>query len=334
MKSLISTALLFSLAAPFALAQQPGQAQEKPARAAESDDATTIRTYNISDLVRASTDYRLNPIGAQQPGFGAVPGGFVDGPMGAAPPANAHIVSAERIVQLIQSLIEADSWTNNGGTLGQIEITGNLLVIRHTVPVHTKIQDLLNQLRQGASPARVLKISADWIEVPRDVDTSTLANDTAALDQLIKSSYARAKTTCFNGQTVSITSAREQTYVRDSQIIVGTNAAGYDIMPDIARSGVMLQISPQLVPDSEEAVIDLTSIVRKTEGIEPAAPATQPALNFAAGRVDRVKQLNQQLQTTLRAKLGARTVVGGMTIDPSGDNSKQLVLVIRIDAAE
>src|SRR5690349_9037617 len=92
-------------------AQQQPQPQPQPQQpvAEKAPPQTVLRTYNISDLLRASQNYPVSPV-PQQPGQGPLFGGQ-------QPPAPEMIDS---VVKLIMDVVDSTSWKNNGGSVGSI----------------------------------------------------------------------------------------------------------------------------------------------------------------------------------------------------------------------
>ena len=151
--------------------------------------------------------------------------------------------------------------------------------------------------------------------------------------------YCGAQTTCFSGQTVHVTSGRKRNVLTGLTPIVGSNAVGYQPTLEQMRSGVVLQLTPHLEPESadERIVLDLQSNVTELGSLSDkiSIPATtQPS--DVGGTIDRMDEVSQQLRTTVRLPLGKKILVGGMTLEPAGKDAaaKQLYLVIEADAVK
>jgi hypothetical protein len=87
---------------------------------------------------------------AQQGGFGG--GDFGGGGFGGQAPAKPlteHEQRAQRLIDLIMTNVDPDSWTDMGGA-GSISEYHGLIVVTQTAQTHKKVEHVLNMLRQAA----------------------------------------------------------------------------------------------------------------------------------------------------------------------------------------
>lgn len=322
--------LALTLATSAAIAQQDD---------ARPDERTVVRTYNVSDLMRIVTNYPLDARGTvpgAAPGFGAQGGGefgmFMEKPP--APRPGAH----EPLTTLLTDLVDPNSWAENGGDLGLIRTFDSLLVIRQTPQNHDQIEQLLAEIRKTAGPAQVVSVRAIWVLLPPG--QSPKPGDAVTAEWLAaQTPYCEATTVCFSGQSVHVTSGRGRTVISKLTPVIGDGSAGYDPDADMVQSGVSFQVAAQLVPGTDRAIIDIQSYV--TEWIQPPPPAE---FNLAVANseaspsasVDRVNLVAQRIKTTLRAPVAKLVAVGGMTLEPSDDESarQQLCLIIEVNAVK
>ena len=325
-----------------------GAAFAQPAEQEQAEPTTVIRTYNIADLMRAASDYPLDseivpPTGY---GYGSVEAGGSAGNLFGGLINKREAPDKDMLDplgQLIVDLVDIDSWQENGGTLGLIKPFGSLLVITQTEENHAKIQALLDEIRRNAGPSQIVAVRAVWLLLPAAAPDApkpaTVVTDEWFNQQKV---YCEARTVCFSGQTVHLTSGRGRTIVREQTPIVATSAVAFDPTVSQVLSGVAVQVAAQLVPGAESAVLDVQSFA--SEWDEPGrgpgssgAVATQPSGGVVVSSdIDRTNMIAQEMKTTLRVPLGKKFLVGGMTLDPAGGekDARQLCLVVEIAAVK
>jgi hypothetical protein len=79
------------------------------------------------------------------PNVGMRAGGIVGTPA-PAPPPDARVRRGEKLVQLLTETVDPDSWSFNGGTLGQMDARGDVLVVVQRVANHRALGRVLAQL--------------------------------------------------------------------------------------------------------------------------------------------------------------------------------------------
>jgi hypothetical protein len=301
----------------------------------QDDDRVVTLTYDIGDLLLRPMDY---PLG----------GGAGDNAPGA--PAASQSATIDQWQALIKDTVASESWRDNGGTIGSIRAIQNVLVVTQTRANHDALATLLAQFREGG-PMTMLSVRAYWIKLePQEVaaifaarkprsDGGPLSEMPEVADSLLDKAhlYYMGQTTCFNAQTVMVTSMKEKTYISDVTPIVGQNAVGYDPTISVASDGVKLQVTPQMMPSSDAVVLDLHSdVVQNNPGLElkPTIATSRPSIDPQAMTVQSREGTTQQLQTTVRVPLNKRVLIGGMTFDPgdSNNNPRQLYLAVEVNA--
>ena len=310
---------------------QPGNA---PVAQEERPPELVTRVYDITDMLWQKSDYPVESEPSQVDMF--------NGP--ASRPSRDQVV--EDFVGLIQDTIDSDTWKENGGSFGSIRELSGQVIITQTADAHKRIASLIQQLRENKG--RMVVVRAYWLlldpasvpPVTQHTNGKQLPAWDAADDKLFdaKHLYCAAQTTCYSGQTVHVTSGRKRTVVSGLTPIVGSQAMGYQPRTEKARSGVTLQVTPHLEPESPDAriAIDVQSTVTELESPPSKAdvpPSTQPCDPVAA--IDRVTETEQELRTTVRLPLGLKVLIGGMTLQPAGgQDARQLYLVIQADAVK
>jgi hypothetical protein len=104
-----------------------------------------------------------------------------------------------------------------------------------------------------------------------------------------------------------------------------------------------LQLTPQVVPGSDDAIVDVMSIMSLPGPSEP--PATVTSVMQASGgatttptvvngTLDRLNIISQEMRTTARIPMKKRVIVGGMTLNPAkSDDAGQLYLILEVNVA-
>lgn len=297
----------------------------------EGDSPVVIRTYNVSDLVRASRNY---PLPGAEPKEGEP-----------APDEALPLVDISGITQLIMDTVQSDSWQDNGGSFGKIKSLSNVLIVTQTEAAHKEIQQLLNLLRRELGPASMVCVRAYLVSLTPEEAAAMLDKSRAAIidapevpDAMLDKSriYCQMQTICFSGQTVHVSSGREQSIVDDFESIVGSGSVGID--PTVTRvlSGVRLQVCPQVIPEASMAVLDITSTVSEAMPPEQVAitGGTSTSPQNISAKIDRENVLRQNVQTTARVPLGKRVLIGGMTFEPMKQDGRQLYLVVQLSAVQ
>jgi len=166
---------------------------------------TTVQVYNVQDLIIRVPDFEgrqvnLNNIGnAQAGGLGGAGqgggggnqgGGIFDGgnaqPQGQGDTDGADNLA--RLVNLIQTTIDPESWREAGGNTGAINDLNNQIIVTQTATAHNQLRDLLKQLRQAralqiAVEARYITVSRNYLEqIGVDLDV-VLNNGNAGFDR-------------------------------------------------------------------------------------------------------------------------------------------------------
>src|SRR5688572_880288 len=154
----ITTRILTLVLTSFAFVAHARQPEQPP------DPEPVVRTYDVSDLMRAAADYPLDSEIVPPTGYGAGgatgAGVFADAPAakGAAKPDELNA-----LITLISEFVDPDSWKDYGGSVGSMRGFGTLLVVSQTEANHAKVQQLLDEVRRNAGPARVVAVRATWV---------------------------------------------------------------------------------------------------------------------------------------------------------------------------
>ena len=329
---------------------------KKPATIEKNNSVTVV--YDVRDLLHAddkrANDSALIPptkIGQAKPALieGGVGGGMGGGqnsnpnPKPKLQPSADNTSKGDEILKLIIDTVAPDTWRDNGGSVGSIRLISGLLVVSQTPSNQKDIQSLLSQLRDESS--RMVTVVARWVlldsaQLEQYAHPLKQAEGTAAIETIDLAAMEKAKVdlkyraqiTCFNGQTVQLTSGRARTVVTGLEAVVGQSAA-YQPEASVVQDGVSLQLTPMLPTGSPTAIIEVENVVSAWDGLAPAppAPTSQPTNMEAPGTLDRVDMQVQHLHTTIAVPVGKPILVGGLSVPWQGEAvDKQMYLVIEV----
>lgn len=250
------------------------------------------------------------------------------------------------LMNAITSLIDPDSWEENGGP-GSLQPIGGALAVNNTEAVHKKITELFAALRRETDNLRTLSIDAQWLlldeaqlrglNIASAKETGTAAQAREQLVTLPASvERTRARITCFNGQTVHLISGHLETKIQGAiPVVGGTAEVGYQPTIALPHLGTLLQVTALILPGDDGVLVDLHSLAtrpkRETQPVRLGGDGQFPKV-----QVDRVDIEAQQLATALRVPSGRPVLVGGMSFAGQERASerdvmdRQLYLVIEV----
>jgi hypothetical protein len=296
-------------------------------------------------------------------------GGQPGGRFESRPPLFRNV---EDLIETIKTIVGPDTWDDVGGW-GAISYFSGLLLIRQLPENHEEIDELLETIRSQGGTAQTAIVDAHWLLldsaelgqlVPPNPSpargTSRLTVDQAALNKLAGQVPGyRGRLTCFSGQTVHLASGSRRALVTSAIPVVGSGV-GYQPVLAVPNVGVVLQVTPSLLPGMEAAILDVQSTVTgwnepeqlpfvgsdspptaKLEGHMGAQTLTQEPGGSPSVTIDRADVPTHQLAATLRVPLGEPVLVGGLTLQPTegeadaaaDEERKQLYLIVRVGAA-
>lgn len=93
--------------------------------------------------------------GGMQGGMGGSMMGGLGGSVGGEPqrrqrPLTAEELKAEQLMNIVTTAVDPDSWQEMGG-IGTIGEYNGLIVVRQTARTHTKVEKVLDMLREAAN---------------------------------------------------------------------------------------------------------------------------------------------------------------------------------------
>lgn len=330
-----------------------GPLQEARKEAEEAKvEPVFVRMYNVQDLM-LGRDHPYDGLGlATELGYGSVQyaaqaaggGGFGDlfaGERLGEEAAMTSALSPEVLREIIMRTVKTEPWVDEGGR-ARIENVGALLVITQTAEGHKQIKDLIDQFRLAR---RMVTVQAKWLlarpdelkplllnaprSVPQVVDLAAVARPDVALSFIYN-----AHITCFDRQTVHLTSGPAASYVLDVEPVVAERATGWDPTTATVLFGAFLQVTPSVSAEGKEATLDIRSTITEKENAPSTATFEATSGEATAkGEIDKPGFLVHTFRTTLRVPLDTPVLVGGMT-SPEALEGKVIYLILEVSASE
>jgi hypothetical protein len=282
---------------PLACGQAPpaSAAQNADQREAGADnDEFVLRTYDVGDLVLNVPDYPYpggsgsstgQPLGTGFGGSGFGGGGGVGGGGGGffsvaddeqRRATQTTDVTMDVLIDAILSTVATDSWAENGRGEADIRPVGHSLVIWQTQSAHTRIADLLDQLRSVLNDRRTIRVDARWLLLNSDELDRLMAadaEDSATLDRKQLASLTRRPTTirgltnCFSGQLVYVVSGTRRNFVSGYIPVVGSvDRSPRDAQLATLRGGARMRLVADQSPvgGGKERSVGYQPIVEKS----------------------------------------------------------------------
>jgi Bacterial type II and III secretion system protein len=260
------------------------------------------------------------------------------------------------ILKTIMASIEPASWEDNGGTATGT-VLGSMLLIRQTKNNHKNIQELLEQIRSNSSSQKIVHITAYWVcsnhklnmiglnskqAFPIQLEDSVMEN--ILVDKDGKASQGiLSQITCFNGQTVCMTSGKRKALLQGLTPTVGVKSMAYQPRMVNLHSGVILQVKPQLDPNGKSVSVDIQSVITKLDDSQKKPQDVRTIFSDTKGKNFSLDDINmdvQELSTTVRIPTGKFVLIGGMTPSKDviagestvGDSCSLIIRVQKIEA--
>jgi hypothetical protein len=286
-------------------------------------------------------------------------GGSARGHFTPAPPPVGTAFDFDSLIDLITSTVNPTNWDSVGGpgSIAPFESgAAPLLILSQTQDTHQKVEKLLGDIRATRLRLPMVTIRATWLALDLnqldELLASTSGKDGGIDRKVLREMATKVKgcvgtITCFSGQTVHIASGRSRSAIIGAIPVVGSGI-GYQPVVTNPQSGAVLQVTPQVLPGMQAAVVDLwSSVVRGDKPAEQVCFLSgEPSSDKADKKggdghptvtLDRVNAAVEQLGTTLKVALGEPTLVGGLTREApteqeSAAGAPQLYLFIEATA--
>ncbi|MEX2114925.1 MAG: hypothetical protein WD845_17160 [Pirellulales bacterium] len=258
-------------------------------------------------------------------------------------------VDMDDLIEAITATVEPQSWDEVGG-LGTITPIGALLAIRQTASIQAEVQSFLDTLRRDSGTLRNVSIDARWLSLnqvqlaqllggaePGEQPAGVKTIDQQALTAIsVEAQRYAGQITCFNRQTVHIISGQLETVLAGAIPVVGGNEVGYQPVIQKPHVGVLLQVTPSVLPGNDAVLLDLQSSVSRWDQPEAAVVLNSTDSERPVAQIDRVKMAAQVFATSLRMPLDRPVLVGGMSFPgtEAGMTQDQLYLVIEVRSSQ
>jgi hypothetical protein len=282
----------------------------------------------------------------------------VGGPGSIKPLGNCLLISAAEDVHE-QVLALLDSFRKRWGTLRTISVQAHWLWLTEELVAGLLRPDEVRPPKPDQPRVYGLVDDAAWESLRKKIGDAQAA---------IPGGY-HAAITCYNGQTVHVFAGGQKQMITSMIPVVGDNAqagtkpatsppsaplagpeaaaaaanargVGYSPVVGSVQQGAALQITPMATVSGKIVVLDVHSRVvqveeRHGQANPAAAEPTGSVVRDLAAAVDRPLVVNHHLETTLRAPVDRRMLVGGMTVDSGQDDSAMsLYLFVKVSVQE
>ena len=347
--------LIFALALP-AAAHAAG-----PATAPTSAPAAggVIAVYPIRDLIEPIPDFQ-DEDGMRPPnGLGITrPYGLYGGGRSIPPEADPEVVRRElvdTIIQRLETVVDRESWTDNGGSVGSIKEVDGELIITQTADNQKRVKVVLTGLRDAAP---TVQVEAVWATLAAaDLAAADTFQKQDALVAKLDPATPRGQMSCRDGQAVHLASGPASSIIFDLTPVVAQNAVGFDPSVVQVQTGGHLEFRPVLRTivagePAASAILTVRSTLSRfdTPPEQIRRPIIIPEADLNVGRVDHVNPVGgspggdfpggldrlqtsvARLKTSLIVPVGHWAVVGGMTPDAGADKPgvTQVYLIVRL----
>jgi hypothetical protein len=295
-----------------------------------------------------------NGFGAARPAVARIQlcqfGGGGSVPIGPRSPAPAAAsIAMEDLVRVLVSTVDANSWAENGGREGVVQILGTALVVWQTPAVHEQIEELLKQLRMGIGDRKTMTIDARWLFIDSDELDRLVAPDQTGIPIVDRKTLAeftrrpgslRAITNCFSSQLVYLVSgvrrnvvsgyipvvgqAEQQEYVDRLASARPKSLVRFVSDADFSDGGRDSKVGYQPIVEKPNLGVlleirptwmrtDDTVVVDLKSTLTVPGPQAASTSGGAPPTVDRIAIDTNEFATTLRMPLGKPILVGGLT---------------------
>ena len=318
-----------------------------------------IAVYPIRDLIEPIPDFR-DEDGMGPPTVAGLGYSYSGGGGGRSIPSEAdpEVVRRElvdTIIQRLQSTVDGQSWTDNGGGVGSIKEVNGELVITQTAENQRRVKAVLSRLRDAVP---TVQVEAVWATLAAaDLAAADTFQKRDELVATLDPATPRAQISCRDGQAVHLASGPASSIIFDLTPVVAQNAVGFDPTVVQVQTGGHLEFRPVLrtIVAGEPAASAILTVrstlsrfdappeqirrpiiipeadlnVGRVEHVNPVGDS--PGGDFPGG-LDRLQTSVARLKTSLIVPVGHWAVVGGMTPDAGADKPgvTQVYLIVRL----
>jgi hypothetical protein len=339
-----------------------GQSAEK--KQEPTPEPLTVKVYRVEDLF-IKRDWTSNRVGLpdlfdllypSQAALSAAGGGTGVGALFGTSRSETTEVGPAELVDIIKRTLHNSTdpnvakWSDVEGPAVIEYISMNevgMLLVSQTRAGQKKVEDLLEQLRNERDVCGpMLTISAHWVEVDEGKAALLMGRDpkrrvpleiTAAdIEKAGAKTVYRGSTTCFDRQTVFVSSGRAKVYMGDMIPIVSEASVGGDPTICCLLVGALLEVRPQLSRARDTVLLDFRTFVNQNGAVE-----YRPIPDFGAVRGQKAMRVDlgypevdfHTLRGSIRIPLDKTILVGGCTSAKMKDG-KVLYLVVEVSASK
>lgn len=360
---------------------------------------TVVRAYDLTDLMRSGYSMRrfantpilrlrlaggeatggqpvidAAAVAVQPGGIGGGGGGGVFGGGAGAFPVEAEYEEAAAVaatfediaeaIDLMQSLVEPESWREAGGAVGSIRSSGNLIIVTQTLDAHRQIESLLSFIRRAApsaldADAWIVRIprnnAADWRtaigesfpRIPADRVPAALRREAG-----IKVMF-HGTSSGFNGRRIWFSNLSQRFVLGSYLPVLGDGVWSVQPVVESVNEGLELIALPLVAPDSQSLTLDVQMAWAPSAEIrqlpvtlgpqiaivrgfgEPSAGAQTPISPVgtiaATGAIELATRRMRTVSTTARLRFGDAIAlsISDNVNGPMSDDEDWIVLHVR-----
>jgi len=331
----------------------------------KKQESLPVKVYRVEDLF-VKRDWTAKQVGLPdvleglRGRYGSVFGmtGEGDEGFGSAKPDKKPKFGPEELVEIVKRTVNSATdrrvakWSDEEGGPAVIEsmaiADAAYLIVAQTREGLEKTEDLLDQLRAESDVGGpVLTIHAQWVEVDEGKAPQFVGRDpkrrvpleiaSGDLEKAGAKTLYRGTTTCFDHQTVFVSSGKLKAYLGDVTPVVAEDCVGIDPLIHHLLVGALLEVRPMLSKQRDTVLLDFRSFVNQGGTVEskPLPDFGMISRQQGAMRVDiAYPEIDfHTLRGSIRIPLDKTVLVGGCTSAKMKDR-KVLYLVVEVSASK
>lgn len=305
--------------------------------------STTGKEWVGGDQLKESEAKSGGGFGGGGGGFGGGGGGLGGGNIFGDPSGEpSRMEKIDTLVGLITSQVASDTWQENGGQLGSINVRDGVLLIRQSLKNHAEIRSVLELLRSvrpvgltvdvaivRVAPQRAAGIRQQAGEKFPVIDGRTA--DELAFSASVDGVLFRSTSGTRNGEAAWISDVTQMDTVAGQHAIVAQQSSEKAPIVGHVHSGLEIIALPLIDADGASATVDVQMAWKPTPQVQFAT-----AGDGTVTAVDRAQQRMRTVSSQSRCKLGDAVVMTIPSTPAEGGASlaNDDWLIVRVRAAK
>lgn len=321
-----------------------------------------LRTYDVTDLIESGYALRRfanTPVlglkltgrefvggeakrkGKSKGGGGSFGGGGGRGGIFSDPSRHSEMELMGQIIDLITSIVEPDSWVDNGGDKGSIRAYESTLLIRHTIRAQQQVADLLSIIRSShpvplEGDAAIVRLRLDKAAELRAAFGNSFPHITS--EQATQLAWApksegvlfRSTVSGFNGSRLWYSALAQRDIVSGLKATVGDGVNAFVPLTATSTDGFELIVLPLLQPDSDKVTIDVQ--MAWVPGTEITSRSVALGSSSTEGSIDQTLRKMRTVSSATITKLGDAVIfsIPSQLSDSGGTLEYEDWLIVRV----